>query len=78
MRYIKFMWNSPFCEMVLKEYIAFDDSYTDEDLDQHATELDYSIYQEDYDIDEEACCECTGVWEEVSYEEFLENDGTYN
>lgn len=102
MRYIKFICDTPFCGTDLEEYVAFDDDYTDEQLDQYAAdlahengegyeniELDYSIYREDYDTEEEYeeawfeaeseyFCECTGDWEEVSYEEFLENDGTYN
>lgn len=47
-------------------------------------ETDYSICREDYDSEEEYesafsdasdeyYAECTGDWEEVSYEEFLEN-----
>lgn len=102
MRYIKFMCDTPFCGTDLEEYVAFEDGYTDEQLDQYAADLarengeayehievDYSIYREDYDTEEEYeeawfeaeseyYCECTGDWEEVSYEEFLENDGTYN
>lgn len=102
MRYIKFTCDTPFCGTEVVEYVAFEDDYTDEDLDQYAADLahdngetyediesDYSIYREDYGTEEEYeeayfeaeteyYCECTGEWEEVSYEEFLENDRTYN
>ena len=102
MRYIKFRCETPFCGTDLEEYVAFEDDYTDENLNRYADELayengnsyedietDYSIYRDDYDSDEEYekayseaeedyYSECMGVWEEVSYEEFLENEGIYN
>ena len=102
MRYIKFICDTPFCGADLEMYVAFEDDYTDENLDQYAADLayengesyediegDYFIYREDYDTEEdyeeaifeaesEYYSECSGDWEEVSYEEFLENERIYN
>lgn len=66
MRYIKFYGSTPFCGTDYEEYEVYEDTMTDEVLDEECDERaranaesyedmerDYGIYEEDYDSREE-------------------------
>ena len=97
MRYIKFFGCTQFCGTDFEIYEAFEDSITDNELDlisdeytfENANEfedieVDYSIYEENYDTEEEYLeardeaseqyySECYGDWLEITEEEYNEN-----
>lgn len=83
MRYIQFYGGTPFCGTDYEEYEAYEDTVTDNELDEEADERarmnaesyedienDYAIYPDDYDSEEEyenACAE--------AYDEYYSESG---
>lgn len=86
MKYVKFMYDTPYCGTDGEEYLAFDDNITEKELNeilndmvyQNAESFEYCAtgWDEDFESEEdrEAYYEdCSGNWVFVSEEEYSEN-----
>ena len=81
-RYICFAFSNGYCGCDIQEFIAFPSDYSDKNISDYGNDM-LNDYAEDYrpaflDDDEEVYYEnCSFSWEDVSEEEWKENDG-YN
>lgn len=86
MKYVKFTCDTPFCGTEKEEYLAFEDTVTEEELYEilddmiyeNAESFEYCAtgWDEDFksEEDREAYYEdCSGEWKFVSEEEYYEN-----
>lgn len=88
MKYIKINFGNEYCGCDGEKYLAFEDDSTEEEIDEYAYELaienanSYSyLYTgwendfEDEDDEENYYSNIEFFWEEVSKEEWIENNG---
>lgn len=82
-RYICFSFSNGYCGCDIQEFIAFPSDYSDKNVSNYGNDM-LNDYAEDYcpasldENDKEVYYEnCSFSWEDISEEEWKENDG-YN